>query len=132
MPAGFKKFLTQTRVVARLYVLAGKSFTPKDATDSDPYLVVKLGDKVIVDKESLRENTNNPRFFRSYDIPAMLPGVCTLKIEAWDDDGFDFDDLIGETKIDLEDRHFCKEWQALPEKKPIETRTLFIQKTAAP
>jgi hypothetical protein len=134
MPKSFKQFLTQQRVVARLYVLKGKSFTPKDATNSDPYLVIKLGDKVITDKESLRPNTNNPGFFRSYDIPTLLPGTCTLKIECWDDDGFDFDDLIGETKIDLEDRFFCKEWKKIAKlpKMPIEHRTLFIQKSAAP
>ncbi len=30
-------------VVARLYVLKGKSLTPKDTNTSDPYLVIKLG-----------------------------------------------------------------------------------------
>lgn len=82
--------------------------TPKDANTSDPFLVIKLGDKTITDKESLREKTNNPAFFRAYDIPCSLPGASTLSIECWDDDGFDFPDLIGGTKIDLEDRYFCK------------------------
>ena len=39
---------------------------------------------------------------------ASLPGASTLTIECWDDDGFDFPDLIGFTKIDLEDRFFNK------------------------
>lgn len=100
-------------MVCRLYVLTGKSLTPKDGSTSDPYLVIKLGGKTITDKESLRPKTLNPKFFRGYDIPVSLPGAATLKIECWDDDGFDFPDLIGETKIDLEDRYFNKEWKKM-------------------
>jgi Ca2+-dependent lipid-binding protein len=96
-----------------LYILKGKSLTPKDSTTSDPYLIIKLAGKVITDKESLRPKTCNPSFFRSYDIPVSLPGAATLEIECWDDDGFDFPDLIGATKIDLEDRYFNKEWKKL-------------------
>jgi len=107
--------------------------TPKDATTSDPYLVIKLGTTVITDKESLRPKTCNPGFYCSYDIPASLPGASTLAIECWDDDGFSFPDLIGVTKIDLEDRYYNKEWRTkYPGKKPIEERTLFLAKSAAP
>jgi Ca2+-dependent lipid-binding protein len=120
-------------MVCRLYILKGKSFTPKDATTSDPYLIVKLGDKVITDKTSLRPKTCNPNFFTSYDISVSLPGASTLTIEAWDDDGFDFPDLIGYTKIDIEDRYFCHDWKdRYPLLKPIEERTLFTDKSSAP
>ena len=61
-------YLNPKTVVVRLYVLKGKSLTPKDTNTSDPYLVIKLGDKVIKDMDSLRPKTNNPKFFRSYDI----------------------------------------------------------------
>jgi Ca2+-dependent lipid-binding protein len=101
--------------------------TPKDANTSDPFLIIKLGSKAITDKESLRPKTNNPGFFRSYDIPTTIPGDATLTIEVWDDDGFDFPDMIGSTKIDIENRYFNKEWiDKYPAKKPIEERTLFI------
>lgn len=72
----------------RLYVLKGKSLTPKDKTTSDPYLILKLGDKVITDKDSHRPKTNNPGFFTSYDILTILPGPSLLAIEVWDDDDF--------------------------------------------
>jgi C2 domain len=72
----------------RLYVLRGKSLTPKDINTSDPYLILRLGDTVITDKDSLRPKTNNPGFFTSYDIPTTLPGPSLLAIEVWDDDGF--------------------------------------------
>lgn len=62
-----------------------------------------------------------------------MPGASTLAIEVWDNDGFGFDDLIGITKIDLEDRYFNKKWIGLyPGKKPIEERTLEIKASAAP
>jgi len=55
-------------VIVRLYVLRGKSMTPKDNDSSDPYLIIKLGATTITDKESLRPKTLNPKFFRGYDI----------------------------------------------------------------
>lgn len=120
-------------MIARLYILKGKQLTPKDSTTSDPYLVIKLGETVVKDKESLQLKTCNPNFFRSYDIQTKLPGASTLTIECWDDDGFNFPDLIGITKIDLEDRYYNKRWKdTYPDKKPIEERTLFMEKSKAP
>ena len=117
----------------RLYVLQGKSLTPKDGNSSDPFLIIKLGQTTITDKESLRPKTCNPKFYRAYDITASLPGASTLQIECWDDDGFDFPDLIGITKLDLEDRFYNKDWlEKYPEKKPIEERTLTVPKSSAP
>jgi hypothetical protein len=37
--------------------------------------------------------------------------------------------MIGETKIDLEDRFFSPEWQSVKDK-PIELRQLFVQSSA--
>jgi len=128
-----QKFLLPKKVVARLYVLKGKALTPKDGNNSDPYLIVKLGDKKVVDKESLRPDTCNPGFYTHYDMATELPGACTLAVECWDDDGFDLPDLIGITKIDLEDRYFNKDWaNKYPNLKPVEERTLFIEKSSAP
>lgn len=42
----------------------------------------------------------------------------------WDWDFFRTDELIGGTTIDLSDRFFCEQWNALPEK-PIEERSLY-------
>ena len=81
-----------------------------DTNTSDPYLVLKLGKTKITDKNSLRPKTCNPGFYTSYDIPTTIPGESILTIECWDDDGFDFPDLIGATKIDLENRYFSKDW----------------------
>ena len=64
----------------RLYVLKARSLTPMDGDTSDPYLVVMLAGKKIVDKESLKEKQLNPGFFRYYDLETSLPGACTLTI----------------------------------------------------
>lgn len=53
-----------------------------------------------------------------------MPGASLLKIQAWDYDSLFKDDLIGETKIDIEDRFYDENWSEL-EHKPIEVRPLF-------
>ena len=52
-----------------------------------------------------------------------MPGSSNLKIEVMDFDDLLSDDLIGYTIIDLEDRYFNSDWQALIEK-PVEVRPL--------
>jgi hypothetical protein len=47
-----------------------------------------------------------------------------LKIEVWDQDPFFKDDLIGYTKIDIEDRYFDSKWRELKDK-PVERRILY-------
>ena len=51
-----------------------------------------------------------------------------LKIQAMDYDDLFGDDLIGETNIDLEDRFFSPEWQAI-KNKPVEYRQLYHPST---
>ena len=73
--AKYRDLLSPHKVIVRLYVLKGKSLTPADETgNSDPFLIIRLGNTVIKDMESLRNDTNNPAFFRQYDIPTELPG----------------------------------------------------------
>lgn len=47
-----------------------------------------------------------------------------LEIEAWDHDGFFGDELIGKTKIDLDDRYYSLAWQSMDDS-PIEFRDLY-------
>ena len=63
-----------------------------------------------------------------YEVEAVLPGASQLKVQVWDHDDFFSDDLIGTTKIDLEDRFFSSKWTKLTDK-PIETRTLYHKST---
>jgi len=95
-------------------------------------LVLKLGDKVIDDKTSLKSKTNNPKFYKHYDLPFEIPGNSTLTIEVWDDDGILPPDFIGMTSIDLEKRHYSKNWNEITGKKPVEYRPLTIPTSKVP
>lgn len=60
-----------------------------------------------------------------YTFEAHFPDCSMLEISVWDYDSIFGDDLIGTTKIDLEDRYFHPDWNALVNK-PVETRSLYI------
>ena len=62
-------------------------------------------------------------YYIIFSLGAILPGDTTLKIEVWDQDPIFPDELIGYTKIDLEDRFFNDKWLEMKDK-PIERRTL--------
>ena len=54
-----------------------------------------------------------------------------LMIDCMDYDDLFGDDLIGSTQVDLEDRFFLPEWQAL-KNVPVETRSLYHPCSARP
>ena len=142
--------------VVRVYVLKGTKIVGKDANGkSDPYLTVKLGKQKVSDmgvkkkhwdrdypyEERYLDATNEPEFFRSYELTCKLPGSSTLDVQCWDHDTISFDDLIGHTSIDLEDRWFNQQWQKLGTKfqtdqrlalKPANLRTLWAPTSANP
>ena len=99
---------------------------------ADPYIVIKLGKSDIKDKENYISKQLNPvfgkydereRFLwsdhawtqtkglfipRSFDIEATFPMESMLTVSVYDWDLVGTDDLIGETKIDLENRFYSK------------------------
>lgn len=125
-------------LVVRVYVLRGSNLQSKDRNGfSDPYLRLKLGKEIISDRAHYRKKTLNPDFFRMFSFDTELPGPSQLEIAVWDHD-LVLDDLIGTTTIDLEDRWFHKDWQALGRDhpkfnevgcmKPVEYRHLYTPK----
>ena len=129
----FEPFLKVKNMMARIYILEGQDLSPHDEKTSDPYLVLKLGDKVIKDLKSKQEKTNNPKFYRHYDFSFDLPGQSSLQVEVWDDDGFLPPDLIGVTKFDLEGRYYLPYWsEKYPKNKPVENRPLYLPTSNIP
>lgn len=114
--------LVKTKAVVRLYVIEGFNFASKDiGSQSDPYLVISCGKNKFNERDRYQLDTANPTFYKMYEFDAEFPGAPTVHIEAYDYDDLFGDDLIGSTKIDLDDRFFSPEWRSLSHK-PIEFR----------
>lgn len=123
----FKKMNEQQKALCRVYMIDGYNFVEKDLfSKSDPYLVLRSGKDVFSEKANYQLDTSEPQFFKSYDFVNSFPGAHVLHIEAYDYDDFFGDELIGGTKIDLDDRFFNKTWTSVFNK-PIETRQLYCE-----
>ena len=70
-----------------------------------------------------------PFFGKYWEFEMEFPGCPMLEIIANDYDMLFGDDLIGNTLIDLEDRYFLPEWNALKDK-PVEFRCLHCPASA--
>uniref|UniRef100_A0A672RLR5 Otoferlin n=1 Tax=Sinocyclocheilus grahami TaxID=75366 RepID=A0A672RLR5_SINGR len=96
-------------VLVRVYVVRATELHPADINGkADPYIAIKLGKTEIKDKENYISKQLNPLFGKSFDIEATLPMDSTLTVSIYDWDLVGTDDLIGETKIDLENRFYSK------------------------
>ena len=108
----------------RLYILNGMKLIPRDSGGgADPYLIVKIGKEKFSTRNDYHEDTLEPEFYHTFEIPVVMPGPAKVEIQVWDWDGIG-DDLIGTTCVDIEDRWYSKEWRDM-DKKPVETRTLW-------
>ena len=90
---------------------------------SDPYVKVILGEDVRDDRDNYQEDEANPEIHKMYEFQAIFPGCPLLKVQFWDYDLLFGDDFIGETTVDMEDRHFSSDFKSIP-MKPIEHRKL--------
>ncbi|XP_069742584.1 otoferlin isoform X4 [Narcine bancroftii] len=96
-------------VLIRVYVVRATELHPADINGkADPYIVIKLGKTEIKDKENYISKQLNPVFGKSFDIEATFPMESMLTVAIFDWDLVGTDDLIGETKIDLENRFYSK------------------------
>ncbi|XP_058611291.1 otoferlin isoform X14 [Onychostoma macrolepis] len=96
-------------VLIRIYIIRATDLHPADINGkADPYIVIRLGKSEIRDKESYISKQLNPVFGKSFDIEATFPMESMLTVAVYDWDLVGTDDLIGETKIDLENRYYSK------------------------
>ncbi|XP_059584043.1 otoferlin [Alligator mississippiensis] len=96
-------------VLVRVYVIRATDLHPADINGkADPYIAIKLGKTDIKDKENYISKQLNPIFGKSFDIEATFPMESMLTVAVYDWDLVGTDDLIGETKIDLENRYYSK------------------------
>uniref|UniRef100_A0A803V886 Otoferlin n=1 Tax=Ficedula albicollis TaxID=59894 RepID=A0A803V886_FICAL len=96
-------------VLVRVYIVRATDLHPADINGkADPYIAIKLGKTDIKDKENYISKQLNPVFGKSFDIEATFPMESMLTVAIYDWDLVGTDDLIGETKIDLENRFYSK------------------------
>ncbi|XP_036729983.1 otoferlin isoform X2 [Balaenoptera musculus] len=96
-------------VLVRVYVVRATDLHPADINGkADPYIAIRLGKTDIRDKENYISKQLNPVFGKSFDIEACFPMESLLTVAVYDWDLVGTDDLIGETKIDLENRFYSK------------------------
>jgi Ca2+-dependent lipid-binding protein len=122
--------MNDTKCIVRLYVISAYNLSSRDnGSDSDPYLLLNLGNKVYNERENYQLDNPNPEFYKHYDFESTFPGCPPLVIKLMDYDDIFNDDLIGITTIDLEDRFFSPEWQSIKHK-PIEFRNIYHPSTS--
>ncbi|XP_055370842.1 otoferlin-like [Condylostylus longicornis] len=96
-------------VLVRVYIVKATDLHPMDLNGkADPYVVLHLGSKRISDKENYVSKQLNPIFGKCFEVEATFPQDSMLTVQILDWDLVGADDLIGETKIDLENRFYSK------------------------
>ncbi|GAB6022296.1 hypothetical protein CHUAL_006419 [Chamberlinius hualienensis] len=96
-------------VLVRVYVIKANDLHPMDINGkADPYLIISLGSKKVNDKENYISKQLNPVFGKCFEFEATFPHDSLLTVQLYDWDLVGSDDLIGETKIDLESRFYSK------------------------
>jgi Ca2+-dependent lipid-binding protein len=71
--------------------------------------VIRCGNKEYNERDNYFLDKADPAFNKFFRFTGEFPGAPML-IECWDFDDIFGDDLIGRTKIDLDDRFFNPDW----------------------
>ncbi|GAA6219134.1 fer-1-like protein 6 [Lates japonicus] len=97
------------QVLIRVYIVSASNLHPADPDGkADPYIVLRLGKNEIKDRDNYIPKQLNPVFGRSFEIQAKFPQESLLSVLIYDYDLVGGDDLIGETRIDLENRFYSR------------------------
>uniref|UniRef100_G1KWU1 C2 domain-containing protein n=1 Tax=Anolis carolinensis TaxID=28377 RepID=G1KWU1_ANOCA len=95
------------KVLVRIYIVKATNLTPADPNGkADPYLIVKIGQQQKDTKDRYIPKQLNPVFGEVLEMSISFPVESELTISVFDHDLVGSDDLIGETKIDLENRFY--------------------------
>uniref|UniRef100_A0A8C6YXZ8 Fer-1-like protein 4 n=1 Tax=Nothoprocta perdicaria TaxID=30464 RepID=A0A8C6YXZ8_NOTPE len=97
------------KVLVRVYIVKATNLSPADPNGkADPYVVVTVGQEHKDTKERYIPKQLNPVFGEVVELTVSFPMESELTVAVFDHDLFGSDDLIGETKIDLENRFYSK------------------------
>nr|XP_020762001.1 fer-1-like protein 5 [Odocoileus virginianus texanus] len=91
--------------VVRVYIVRAFHLQPQDINGlCDPYVILKLGQTMLGNRDKYQPNTLDPIFGVMFELSCIIPLEKDLEIQLYDFDLFSPDDMIGTTVIDLEDR----------------------------
>ncbi|XP_071067922.1 fer-1-like protein 4 [Dasypus novemcinctus] len=95
------------KLLVRVYVVKATNLAPMDPNGkADPYVVVSTARERQDTKEHYIPKQLNPIFGEVLELSISLPAEPELTVSVFDHDLVGSDDLIGETRIDLENRFY--------------------------
>uniref|UniRef100_A0A4W4DYS2 C2 domain-containing protein n=1 Tax=Electrophorus electricus TaxID=8005 RepID=A0A4W4DYS2_ELEEL len=98
---------TPVKVLVRVYVVKATNLAPVDPNGkADPYVVVNVGQQQQSSKERYIPKQLNPVFGEVFELTVSFPLETELTLSVFDHDLIGSDDVIGETRVDLENRFY--------------------------
>ncbi|XP_056293793.1 fer-1-like protein 4 [Pseudoliparis swirei] len=97
------------KVLVRVYIVKATSLAPSDPNGkSDPYLVVRAGQQSSSTLDRYIPKQLNPTFGEVFEFTVSFPLETELVVVVLDHDIIGADDVIGETRVDLENRFYSR------------------------
>ncbi|CAF1359491.1 unnamed protein product [Rotaria magnacalcarata] len=92
----------------RLYIIKAILYRGWDRSGkADPFIKIVLNNTTVIDDTVGKlQNTLEPVFGKSFEFDVQLPFENLIRIQLWDWDMTSSNDMIAETKIDIENRWF--------------------------
>ncbi|KAG8565186.1 hypothetical protein GDO81_012752 [Engystomops pustulosus] len=95
------------KVLVRIYIVKATNLSPADPNGkADPYIQVKIGEQSMDSEDRYIPKQLNPVFGEVFEMTISFPVESELTICVFDHDLVGSNDLIGETKLDLENRFY--------------------------
>lgn len=97
------------KVLVRVYIVKASSLSPTDPNGkADPYLVLQVGSQSQDTKDRYIPKQLNPVFGEVFEFTVSFPLETELLVTVLDHDLVGVDDVIGETRLDLENRFYSR------------------------
>ncbi|XP_037303839.1 fer-1-like protein 4 [Pungitius pungitius] len=97
------------KVLVRAYIVKATTLAPTDPNGkADPYLVVRAGQQSLNTADRYIPKQLNPVFGEVLEFTVSFPLETELVVTVMDHDLIGADDVIGETRVDLENRFYSR------------------------
>ncbi|XP_033995078.1 fer-1-like protein 4 isoform X1 [Trematomus bernacchii] len=97
------------KVLVRVYIVKATTLAPTDPNGkADPYLVVRAGKQSLDTVDRYIPKQLNPTFGEVFELTVSFPLETELVVTVMDHDLIGANDMIGETRVDLENRFYSR------------------------